>query len=105
ADCWKNAEEPKTVYQDDGSPLAGAVGRWQRTNQDLREVMTNQYGKVDQRSFGQKLMRHRDRICDGWCIEVVTDSKRARVSVFRLKKCPGHQRPARGGSIGGGKTT
>jgi putative DNA primase/helicase len=78
ADCWQKAEETEFV---------GTSGsRWQHTNQDLREVMTDQYGKVDQRSFGKKLMRHRDRICDGWRVEVVTDSKQTRVSVFRLRQ-------------------
>src|SRR5262249_30406624 len=88
AACWQKAEESKPVYQAEfagQSPLIQSP-RWQRTNQDLREVMTDQYGKIDQRSFGRKLMRHRDRICDGWRIEVVTDSKQSRVSVFRLRK-------------------
>src|SRR5262249_33352430 len=76
ADCWQKAEETE---------FSGQSGRWQPKNQDLREVMTDRYGKVDQRSFGHKLMRHRDRICDGWCIEVVTDTKHARASVYKLK--------------------
>jgi len=76
ADCWKKAEETE---------FSGQSIRWQHKNQDLREVMTDQYGKINQRSFGRKLMRHRDRIRDGWRIEVVTDSTQSRVSVFKLK--------------------
>jgi len=77
ADCYQKAEETE---------FSGQSIRWQYKNQALREVMTSQHGKVDQRSFGQKLMRHRDRICNGWCIEVVTNSTQSRVSVFRLKQ-------------------
>jgi putative DNA primase/helicase len=78
ADCRQRAEETEMR----GSP---PNTRWQHKRQDLREVMADRFGKVNQRVFGRKLMRHRDRICNGWCIEVVTDSKQARVSVFKLK--------------------
>jgi hypothetical protein len=53
--------------------------------QDLRVAMTDRHGQINQKSFGWKLMRHRNRICNGWRIEVVTDSTQARASTYRLK--------------------
>lgn len=80
ADCWQKAEEKEQERHS---------FRWYYKNQDLRKAMTDNYGKVDQRSFGQKLMRHRDRMCNGWCIQVVTDSTQTRVSVLKLKNVSG----------------
>src|ERR1700731_806498 len=44
------------------------MGRARFKRQDLRDLMTF-YGKVNGRSFGHLMMRHLDRINDGWCIK------------------------------------
>jgi hypothetical protein len=76
ADCQQKAEET----------LAGGYGqRWEFVNPDMRTVMLDAHGQINNKAFGRKLVRHRNRIHDGWYIEVVTDSKKARVSVFKIK--------------------
>jgi putative DNA primase/helicase len=57
----------------------GNFGDYRRP--DLRELMSFN-GKINERSFGKLLSRHRDRIRDGWCVAFArTDHK---VSVYRL---------------------
>ena len=57
----------------------GTFGDYRRP--DLRELMSFN-GKINERSFGRLLSRHRDRIRDGWCVAFArTDHK---VSVYRL---------------------
>jgi len=75
ADCRKKAEELVDQYS----------YQRQYVRQDLRDVMTDARGQINDKSFGRKLVRHRDRIHDGWYMQVVTSSKEARVSVFRLR--------------------
>ena len=48
--------------------------------------MVDAHGQINSKAFGRKLVRHRNRIHRGWYIEVVTNSKEARVSVFKIKK-------------------
>ena len=61
-------------------------------DRDLRDVMTDARGQINNKSFGWKLARHRDRIHDGWYIEVVADSTKREASVYKLKNKPGAAR-------------
>ena len=48
---------------------------------DLRELMSRN-GKINERSFGRLLSRHRDRIRGGWCVVFARTAHK--VSVYRL---------------------
>jgi putative DNA primase/helicase len=57
----------------------GTFGDYRRP--DLRELMSFN-GKINERSFGRLLSRHRDRIRDGWCVAFA--KIKDKVSVYRL---------------------
>src|SRR5262249_13198095 len=61
ADCARLAEEQEYDL--------GGRARYKR--QDLRDAMTI-HGRINTKSFGRLIMRHRDRVVDGWSIRVET---------------------------------
>jgi len=74
ARCEQLAEEMEADMQ--------GRSRWKRP--DLRNEMTA-HGKINGKSFGKKIMRHRDRLSDGWSIKVVfPEERRVRTRTFML---------------------
>ena len=82
ADCARLAEE-----MDHDS-----WGRPRYKRQDLRDVMTFQ-NKINTRSFGWLLKRHRDRVIDGWSIRVAGGKERKDANTYYLDG-PTRQAPA-----------
>jgi putative DNA primase/helicase len=77
ADCAQLAEEMTT----------DANGRPVLRRPDLHALMATNYGKVNSKSFGQLLAKHRDRIHAGWCLKAVPGH--AGVAAYRLVGPPG----------------
>jgi len=69
------------------------MGRPRYKRQDLRDVMSVQ-GKVNTRSFGWLLRRHRDRIIDGWSIRVASGKDRKDTNTYYLDGPGGQSRQA-----------
>src|SRR5262245_5375449 len=86
ADCERLAQE-----QDSDS-----MGRPRFKRQDLRDVMTF-HGKVNVKSFGWLLKRHRDRVVDGWSIRVASGKDRKEVNAYYLDGAHGAAQAAREG--------
>jgi putative DNA primase/helicase len=82
ADCARLAEE-----MDHDS-----WGRPRYKRQDLRDVMTF-HGKVNTKSFGWLIKRHRDRVVDGWSIRVAGGKERKDSNTYYLEG-PTRQAPA-----------
>jgi putative DNA primase/helicase len=78
SDCVRLAEEL----------TSDSSGRPTYRRFDLRELMTF-HGKINAKSFGRLLMRHRDRIHEDWSIKFIHETRDG-VAAYCLQGPPGH---------------